>query len=99
MLRLIKKTATTVALIAALAAISAPLAAARFDLNPPVSSTSPAPTQSYSSPSGQSGQVVSNGFDWGDAAIGAAGTLALLIIITGAVLAGRRGRGLEAAAR
>jgi Ca2+/Na+ antiporter len=66
------KTATTVALVTALAAISAPVVAA---------------------------QVASNDFNWGDAAIGAAATLVLLIVRAGAALVSRRRRDLRAAER
>jgi uncharacterized iron-regulated membrane protein len=102
MYRVIKRTITIAALTAALSAISAPVAAARFDLNPPASShpvTSVAPTQSSSQSSSQTSASTSTGFDWGDAALGAAGMLALLSVGTGAVLVGRRGRRLRAATR
>ena len=102
MYRLIKRTIAVGALIAALAAISAPLAAARFDLNPPASSNqvaSPTPTQSSSSSISHTSSATSTGFDWGDAALGAAGMLVLLSIGAGGVLVARRGRHLRAATR
>ena len=102
MSRLIKRTITIGTLIAAFAAISAPVAAARFDLNPPASSNPVAPatpTQSSSSSISHTGASTSTGFDWGDAALGAAGMLLLLSVGTGAVLVSRRGRRLPAATR
>jgi uncharacterized iron-regulated membrane protein len=102
MSRLVKRTIAVGALIAALAAISAPVTAARFDLNPPASNNPVAtatPTQSSSSSISHTSSARSTGFDWGDAALGAAGMLVLLGIGTGAVLVARRGRHLRAATR
>jgi hypothetical protein len=86
-----KKTAAVAALVAAVLAISAPMAAARFDLNPPTGNQS-----TQSAPAEQ--QVVhtasasSSGFSWGDAAIGAAFTFVVLGLASAAVLVTRRGR-------
>jgi hypothetical protein len=91
MSRFIKRTTMLFALLASLAAISAPMAAARFDLNPPTSK-SPAQTAPLPAPTVESGGSVSSGFDWGDAAIGAAVMFAALGAATGALLVIRRGQ-------
>jgi hypothetical protein len=94
MSRLIKRTTAVVALIAAMVAISAPIASARFDLNPPpASSNSNATTFAPANPvSVQSSAADSSGFQWGDAAIGAAVTLAVISMAAGTVLLVRHSR-------
>jgi hypothetical protein len=67
------------------------VANARFDLNPPRSPASGAPTTAASLSSGPTTAAPSpGGFDWGDAGIGAAGVLALLGTGSTAVLVRRR---------
>jgi len=84
MIRAFKKTAAVAALVAALVAVSAPMASA---------STGPVgghPVTSGSSPS-QSHTVSATKFNWGDAAIGAGGMVVLIGLAYGAVLVVRRG--------
>jgi hypothetical protein len=97
MTRLIKRTTAIVALIAALVAISAPIASARFDLNPPTANNSSSTTfEPASQVTVQSSTSGSSGFEWGDAAIGAAVTLAIISLAAGTVLVVRRTRGAHA---
>ena len=84
-----KRVFAVIAVVTALAAISAPAASARFDLNPPNSNqTAKTAAVTIESP----GKTSSNGFDWGDAAIGAGAVLALLALGGGAVMISRRGQ-------
>jgi hypothetical protein len=93
MLRVTKITKTTaVASMLAAVAITAPSASAR-----PIDYV-PAADSSYTREAGTSNsrasntrvEVPSSAFDWGDAALGAAGTLSVLGLATGAVVIGRR---------
>jgi hypothetical protein len=84
----LKRTIGVVALVMALAAIPAPLAQARFQVDPPNGSgaaTQPAPTAVQSTSAGSS-------FDWGDAAIGATVMLAVISLAAGGVVLSRRSR-------
>jgi hypothetical protein len=82
----------TVTLALVLAAIAPDAASARLDLNP---------TQSRTTPSQPTVQIVRvsapEAFDWGDAGIGAAGTLGLSTLAIGSalVIAARRDRMLD----
>jgi hypothetical protein len=88
----------SLALATVVSALAAPAASARpIDLVP--SAATDAPQQPYGggasapspSPAPATVAVSGDGFDWGDAGIGASGMLALLAIGAGAVLAsGRR---------
>jgi hypothetical protein len=97
MSRAIKRALTLVTVAAAVAAISAPAASARFelnssDLNRPAQVTAPSPGTASSSPASTSTSSSSGGFDWGDAGIGAGVALVLVALAGGAVLIGRRGQ-------
>jgi hypothetical protein len=94
-----------VAGILVIAAISTPTASARpIDLAPASAGDVSGAVVDYSRADGPSPRPVSvvapasggasssNGFDWGDAAIGAGSMLALLGLGTGAALVARRGR-------
>ena len=84
MYRVIKRSLALMALIAALAAVSAPLASARFDVSQPTpNSSAPAGQVVITAPAESSG---SDGFDWGDAAIGAAAVVTILGLGTAAAL-------------
>jgi hypothetical protein len=97
MFQVMKK--TTAALLVA-AAISAPAASARpIDRVLPPGTTHDAGSRvadsridSTSIPPVQTVETSSDGFDWGDAGIGAAAVFTLLSLGTGAVLVGRRSR-------
>jgi hypothetical protein len=91
MTRIVKRTTTVVALIAALLAISAPMAAAHFDLNPPTGDP-PAQNAPIEQPATHGVSSSRSGFSWGDAAIGAAFAFVALGLATTAVLATRRRR-------
>jgi hypothetical protein len=84
-----KRTFAAVALVMALAAISAPMAQARFQVDPPngsaIAVSRPAPATVKSTSAGSS-------FDWGDAAIGATVMLAVISLAAGAVVLSRRSR-------
>jgi hypothetical protein len=83
------KTALALALTAT--AVTPAVASAKFDLNPPPAHAAPPPVQVVHSSA--------NGFDWGDAGIGAAGALGLSMLVVGGVVvvAGkRRGPGTTA---
>ncbi len=80
---------TGVALGLAVIAVAAPSASARPDLDSPTAAPAPQPAPTVihlATPSG--------GFDWGDAGIGAGGTLALVTVAAGGAIAigNRRGR-------
>ena len=95
---------TTLALTMALGAIAPAATQARLPIDPvpPSSATAPdpraaAPTSSLAGTSAPQRQVItvsspSGGFDWGDAAIGAAGGLGLALAAVGGTMAvaGRR---------
>jgi hypothetical protein len=83
------KTRTFVAALA-VAAIAAPSAsAARIDqMLPSAAQSSVSPVV----PTSRTVEVDSTGFDWGDAAIGAAATVSLLTLGAGTVLVTRRSR-------
>lgn len=89
----------TLAALAAIAALSAPsTASARFELEggaPPTSRVvDTLAVQHASTPSAaQSASAVSEGFQWDDAAIGAAGMLVLIGVGSGAVVARRHRSG------
>ncbi|HEY3192677.1 MAG TPA: hypothetical protein VGJ61_07825 [Solirubrobacterales bacterium] len=85
----IKRAVAVVTVLAAFAAISAPAASARFDLNPP-SANEPAQTAAPASTTPAISTSSSSGFDWGDAAIGAGVALVLVTLGGGAVLMSRR---------
>ena len=85
MYRVIKRGLALMAVIAAFAAVSAPLASARFEVVG--SSTSSAPVGQVSQPVAQ--DTGSDGFAWGDAAIGAAVTITVLGLGTAAVMGAR----------
>src|SRR5436190_8596189 len=89
MSRAIKKAATLFAVIAMFAALAAPAASARYDLNPSRANqpTQPAAPVPYAVASSTSD---SGGFSWGDAAIGAGVALLLVTVSGGAVLISRR---------
>jgi hypothetical protein len=89
MSRATKRVFAVIVVVTALGAISAPAASARFDLNPPNSNGS-AQTSAVTIQSPKT--TSSNGFDWGDAAIGAGAVFALLALGGGAVLISRRGQ-------
>jgi uncharacterized iron-regulated membrane protein len=76
------------------AAIATPVASAR-PIDPPTSASADrtSPTEVPSSPSTGTLSGSSSSFDWGDAAIGAAGMLTLLSLATGAATVARRRRG------
>jgi hypothetical protein len=81
---------TGLSLALALGAIAAPVAQARFDLNPTAT-----PVTASAAPAVRVVHVAnSSGFDWGDAGIGAGGMVGLIAIAVGATLAagGRRSR-------
>lgn len=86
MSRSLKRTFAVAALIMALAAISAPLAQARFQVDPPRGSA-----VGTSQPVRVTHEA-SSSFSWGDAAIGATVMLAAISLGTGVVLLGRRTR-------
>jgi hypothetical protein len=94
MLKRMKRTLTAAAMIAA---VSAPTtASARFNLNPePSAAPHPARTVTPARAARPAPQAnsASGGFEWGDAGLGAAGTLVLLGTGAGsaAVIARRRG--------
>jgi hypothetical protein len=81
MIRIFKKTVAVVALVAALVAISAPVASAT--ISPP----GPVPGHSVI----QHHTASATTFNWGDAAIVAGGVLVLIGLAFGAVLVVRRG--------
>lgn len=89
----------TLAAIAAIAAVSAPsTASARFELenySPPSAPVVVAPAVAHPSTplAAQSASASSEGFQWDDAAIGAAGMLVLIGVGSGAVIARRHGSG------
>src|SRR5258707_7008241 len=82
---------TTIAVLAlALAAITAPVAQARYPLNDPVTPKAP-PTAAQSSPAGEPAMRIvrasdHGGFDWADAGIGAAGGLPIALVALGLTL-------------
>jgi hypothetical protein len=76
------KSLTTALVVAGAAA--APGASARLQLNPPSSHQPPPPIRVVQAPA-------DNGFDWGDAGIGAGGVIALTLLSLGGVTAARRG--------
>ena len=87
--RVIKRLAALVLLVAAFAAVCAPVASARLDLNPPSANDSaqfagpaPAPATPVTE--------TSDGFRWGDAALGAALTLAAVAVAAGGLVVSRR---------
>jgi hypothetical protein len=84
----IKRAMALVGVLAAFAAISVPAASARTDVHPPnyqsAGTAAPVPTIPRSPTSS------SNGFDWGDAAIGAGVALVLVTLGGGAFLVSRR---------
>jgi hypothetical protein len=90
--RTLKRMFAFAALVTAVAAISAPLAQARFQVDPPNGSASavaqPAPVVVKSSSS--------SSFNWGDAAIGATVMLGAISLAAGAIVLGRRSRGQTA---
>ncbi len=90
-----RKTKGVTAVVAAsmiAAAIGAPGASARINIDPPdVSPTAAIAVPVYASPA-------SSAFDWGDAGIGAAGTVALLGLSAGSAAAVRRTHGRRHAA-
>jgi len=87
MYRVIKRSLALMALIAAFAAVSAPLASARFDVSQPTpNSSAPAGQVTLTAPAQSDG---SSGFGWGDAAIGAAATITVLGLGTAAVIGAR----------
>jgi len=75
----------SLALILVTGAVAAPVASARFDLNPPPSQPTAA-TQVVSSPPQPVTVVKSSGFDWADAGIGAGAVVALVLVGLGASL-------------
>ncbi len=83
---------TALALALAATAVTPAAASARFDLNPPPVHAAAPPVQVVHSAAG-------DGFDWGDAGIGAAGALGLSMLVGGggALVAGKR-RGHRATA-
>jgi hypothetical protein len=88
----IKKTVALIIAMAALAVVSAPAATARVNIHPPAYSqdtqrTVAIPTTAMGTSSS------SDGFDWGDAAVGAGVMLALTGLVAGVVLVSRRGPG------
>ena len=87
----IKRAIAVVSVIAAFAAVAAPAASARFDLNAPRANqpAQPAAPVPYTAPSSTSS---SDGFSWGDAAVGAGVALALVSVAGGVLLISRRGR-------
>jgi hypothetical protein len=80
---------TCVALALALAAVAAPAASARLDDNPPAAAaqTQIAPVADPSSPPAQTVKISQpNGFDWGDAGIGAATIVSLVLLLLGSTV-------------
>lgn len=86
----IKRAMGLVIVLAAFAAVSAPAASARFDLNPP-SVSEPAQIAPATSDTPSSTGSAS-GFDFGDAAIGAGVALGLVALGGAALLVSRRGQ-------
>jgi hypothetical protein len=83
------------------AAISAPAASARpIDrvLPPGTAHGVDSRNDSFSPPPAQTVEVSSDGFDWGDAGIGAAAVFTLLSFGTGALIVSRRSREQRSAA-
>ena len=92
----VTKTRTAVAMLVA-AAVAAPTALAA-----PIDAVGPGQTHAGVGPAPEAAVTRTaapraSGFDWGDAGLGAAGMLSLLGLGTGAVVIGRRGRGLRSA--
>jgi hypothetical protein len=100
---------TTAAVVLSLAAVGAPTATAMLSSTNPATTANQAPATIYSRPDKSMIRVTTpgsvpqavvriqtppNGFDWGDAGIGAAGGLALAMLGLGSglVVAQRRGR-------
>jgi hypothetical protein len=97
--RIVKRTITVAALIVALAAFSAPVAAAISgpvpvapNYDPTAVHTSARAASPINSPSRASHGAVPSDFSWGDATIGAAFAFVVLGLATTTVLATRRGR-------
>ena len=78
----VTRTRTALAMLLA-AAVAAPSAAAH-------PADSPLPARAASHPAPRTLVIHANGFDWGDAGLGAAGMLSLLSVGAGAVVIGRR---------
>ena len=92
----VTKTRTAVAMLVA-AAVAAPTA-----VGAPIDAVGPGQTHAAAATAAQAAVTRTaaphqSGFDWGDAGLGAAGMLSLLGLGTGAVVIGRRGRGLRSA--
>lgn len=83
----VTKTRTALAMLLA-AAIAAPSAGAH-------PADSPMPARAHAAP-GPTVEVRANGFDWGDAGLGAAGMLSILGLGAGAVVVARRDGGHRA---
>ena len=92
MYRVIKRSIAVMALVAALAAVSAPLASARFDVSQPTANSSAPPAPISAPPSTAADNGVSDGFAWGDAAIGAAAIVTVFGLGIATVLVTRRTR-------
>ncbi len=88
MKRVIKRTSALVMLIVAFAVVAAPVASARFDLNPPRGNDS---AQVAAPVSSTTASDSSGGFDWGSAAVGAAVMLGLIAVGAGMATVSRRG--------
>ncbi len=91
MSQVIKRAVAVITVIAAFAAVSAPLASARVDIHPS-GWTAPAQTAAPSPATAASATSSSGGFDYGDAAIGAGVALAVVALAGGAMLVARRGQ-------
>jgi hypothetical protein len=96
MTRLLKKTTALAALVAALCAIAAPMASARFDLNPPTQTSAPAAQVPFAPATPKT--TSSGSFSWGDAAIGAGAALLIVAVAGAAAVAVRHGRARQPAA-
>jgi hypothetical protein len=89
MLKPVKRLVTVVALL--LAASAPSIAYARLEFNPPRPPTTGGPVPVSAAPSVQRATAsFPQGFQWGDAGIGAAGVLVLLSLTSGVLLARRR---------
>jgi hypothetical protein len=90
MFRLIKRIATVATVAVAASAPSAAYAMPNLDSGPTPAVSSRAVHNAAPSPAEQAQASSSQGFQWDDAGIGAAGVLALVSVGTGAMIARRR---------
>jgi hypothetical protein len=87
----IKRTVAIATLVVAMAAIFAPIASARFDVSPATANNSGANSAPFElSSTAPASSSSSSGFDWGDAAIGAAAVVTALGLGTAATMMVRR---------